>query len=100
MSSSSPQPPWSRLVAAARGASDSRDPTAPYGFATRVATLAMSAERPISSLFERFALRALGVACLLAIVSVAVNYSAIVTNASSDDEVVPADDPVAVLLDA
>jgi hypothetical protein len=100
MSSSSPQPPWLRLVSAARHKPDDRDTSTPYGFATRIATLAMSAERPLSSLFERLALRALGVACLLAIVSVAVNYSAIVTNGSSDEEVVPADDPVAVLLDA
>jgi len=49
-------------------------------FATRVAALAMAQERAVVSLFERFSLRALGVACLLAVVCVAANYS-LLTNA-------------------
>ena len=83
---------WARLVAAARRAPDERDTTAPYGFSTRVAALA--AERAPVSLFARYSLRALGVACLLAIASVAANYSAI-AGAFSDEPAVAADDPVA-----
>jgi len=101
--------PWSRLTAAVREVRDERDATAPYGFATRVAALAMAQEPRISSLFERFALRALGVASLLALGSVALNYNAISVPAPSpqvaarttQDFVLPAptDDAVALVLD-
>lgn len=72
--------PWNRLTAAARNMSDSRDGSAPYGFATRVAALAFSQEEKLVSLFDRFALRALGVACLLALGSFALNYQALSTS--------------------
>jgi hypothetical protein len=55
------------------------------------------------SLIERFALRAVGVACLLALLSVAVNYSHLSTatsataGASTEDEML-ADNPVDLLL--
>jgi hypothetical protein len=98
MNSSIPPDPWPRLVAAARRAPDDRDVTAPYGFATRVAALAMAQERVAISLMERFALRALGVACLLALVSVATNYTAI-NNVLAEDEGMAADDPVSELLE-
>lgn len=77
---------WLRLAAAARRAEDHRDEAAPYGFATRVAALAL-AERRVSAaaLFERFSWRALGVAGLLALVSVASNYSALASPAAEDD---------------
>jgi hypothetical protein len=91
---------WNRLVAGARRASDERDASAPYGFATRVAALALSQESRMVSLVERFALRALGVACLLALVSVAANYSALTTPALGAEEESFVDDPVAALLDA
>jgi len=90
--------PWSRLVAAARSAPDDRDPAAPFGFATRVAALALSAPpRPSFSLvFERLSLRALGVACLLMLACVAVSYPAIAR--TSDDEVTVRD-PIAEVLE-
>jgi len=69
-----PQPPkdaWTRLAAAARQSPDREDEQAPYGFATRVAALADLAPRRAGSLFERFALRAVGVAALLALGSAA-----------------------------
>jgi len=90
--------PWSRLVAAARAAPDDRDPAAPFGFATRVAALALSAPpRPSFSLvFERLSLRALGVACLLMLACVAVSYPAIAR--TSDDEVTVRD-PIAEVLE-
>ena len=104
MNPSNPKHPWSRLVAAASSVRDQREAAAPYGFATRVTALALAHERPAASLIERFALRAVGVACLLAVLSVAVNYSAIssrtVAPATAAEEEMPADDPVAVLLDA
>ena len=90
--------PWQRLVAAARQAPDDRDPAAPYGFATRVAALALSASpRPsFSFVFERLSLRALGIACLLMVASVAANYSAI---ASAFEDEVDLHDPVTEVLE-
>lgn len=104
-----PQHPWERLVAAARKVQDDRDTSAPYGFAARVAALAMIAEhRSGSVLLDRLALRALGVACLLALGSIALNYQALtapdaspvaVAAASEEQYVVSSDDPVAIVLD-
>jgi hypothetical protein len=93
-----PKDPWSRLTAAARRAPDDRDTAAPYGFATRVAALALAPERAALSLLERCSLRALGVACLLALVSVAANYSAIAA-ALAEEEGIVTDDPVGELVD-
>lgn len=99
-----PQHPWARLTRAARAVRDERDATAPYGFATRVAALALAPERALSSLFERFALRALGVACLLALGSVALNYREVagagwLGGANVEAEVLSSPDVVAVVLD-
>jgi len=91
-----PDQKWPRLIAAARGASDTRDTAAPYGFATRVAALALSG-RAAGSLLERFSLRALGLAALLAVACVAANYSTVV-NLFRDDAAL-ADDPVAEVVD-
>lgn len=99
MNPNDPKHPWARLAAAARRVPDDRDTAAPYGFATRVAALGLAQERVVASLVERFALRALGVACLLALLSVAMNYSALTKTTAAEDEPV-ADDPVAALLDA
>ena len=99
MNSADSRHAWSRLTAASRHVPDNRDPSAPYGFAMRLAALAMAQERKMVSLFERFALRAVGVACLLAVASVALNYSAIAKANSADDEPVYSD-PVAALLNA
>jgi hypothetical protein len=93
-----PKHPWSRLTAAARLAPQTGETGAPYGFATRVAALALAQERVAPSLLERFSLRALGVACLLAVVSAATNYSAI-ANALAEQEGIVNDDPVAELVD-
>ena len=101
-----PRHPWSKLVAAARQVSDDRDTTAPYGFATRVTALAFARENRVMSVFERFALRAVGMAGLLALCGVAVNYQALspssatgVSQAEEMDVIVPADDAVAIILD-
>ena len=103
-----PRDPWSRLVSSARNVRDERDTAAPFGFSTRVAALAFAAPRRGVSVFERFALRAVGVASLLAIGSVAMNYNAISLPATSspamnvalaDTEVAtPTDDTVSIVL--
>jgi hypothetical protein len=82
-----PDPRWQRLAAAARQVRDERDTAAPAGFATRVAAHAFArVEQPFSALFARFSWRALGFAALLALVSVAANYSAISSFFSSSDD--------------
>lgn len=105
-----PRDPWTRLTAAARNARDERDTAAPYGFATRVAALAMAQERRVVSLFDRFALRAFGVSCLLALGSLALNYNSLTSPApvamgeyegaaSAESAEQPQDDAVALVLD-
>ena len=99
MNSNSPNTPWRRLTAAARTVADGREVTAPCGLATRVAARAMAQERKVASLFERVAFRALGAACLLALLSAAVNYSVFTPTPAFSDEELTEDDPVAVLLE-
>ncbi len=92
-----PQHPWTRLTGAARTARDERATAAPTGFATRVVAYAFEREfRPVS-LFERYAARALGIASLLALLSVAVNFSALTTPTDVEEDE-PADSPIALLL--
>lgn len=100
MNLNEPKHPWNRLTAAACTVADDRDVTAPYGFATRVVALALAQERKVASLFERFAVRALCAAFLLALLSVVVNYPALGTAPSASEDELTEDDPVAVLLDA
>ena len=107
MTPNDPKHSCARLTAAARQVNDpdSRSISAPYGFATRVAALAL--EQPaavgISALFERFSLRAVGVAGLLALLSIAVNYPALAgafnSNASAEPEFIPSEDAIALLVD-
>ena len=96
-----PRHPWARLIAAARNAPDDRGASTPHGFATRVAALALAQERAVVSLVDRFALRAFAVASLLALASVALNYSAITggNSMAADDEVLSPTDAVAVVFD-
>jgi hypothetical protein len=98
-----PNPPeWDRLVAAARRAPDDRDTAAPFGFATRVAALASSAERPGSAyLFQKFSLRAMGLAGALAVAAVAANFSSVrhLFDAPTSVPTQTADDPTSELVD-
>ena len=64
---------WHRLVNAARRLPDPRATSAPPGFGTRVAALGLGRRVPVS-LLDLLALRALGVASLLALSAVALNY--------------------------
>ena len=76
---------WQKLTTAARRWRDERDVKAPYGFAVRVAALAMGREAGlVDSLFERFSWRALGLAALLALVSLAANYSTLAKSTTDD----------------
>lgn len=100
MNPSDPHSSWARLAAGARRApADTRDASAPYGFSTRMAALAFAVERPVVSLFERFSLRALGFASLLALASVAANYSMFTTSSTEDELSLTGEDPVTVLLE-
>jgi hypothetical protein len=91
---------WRKLVTAARGVPPAGDGSAPFGFSTRVAALAFAGGRPPASAFARLSLRAAAVACLLAIVAVAVNFSAI-TGAFEDESAFAAgDDPIAEVVNA
>jgi hypothetical protein len=98
MKPTDPNHPWQRLTAAARQARDDRDTAAPYGFATRVAALGLARSQPEASLFARFSLRALGVACLLMVAAFATNYSLLTSVSASDDETAMTDDPVAEVI--
>lgn len=97
MNPNDPQHPWARLITAARTVKDDRDTAAPYGFATRVSALAFASERAATSLVERFALRAVGVAGLLALLSAAVNYSALSHTGSSEEGLIE-EDPLSMVL--
>lgn len=100
MNSSSPQEPWSRLVVAARRAPELPPAAAPFGFSTRVAALAFAAERRAVSVFERLSLRAVGVAGLLALASLAFTVSAVQTPVTTvEDLLLPNDDTVDIVLD-
>jgi hypothetical protein len=98
-----PRHPWSRLTAAARTVQEAREDSAPFGFATRVAALACSQERVVTSLVERFALRAVAFSALIALLSVALNYGDLTAPSASvaavDDFSLPTHDAVALVLD-
>ncbi|MBI2516750.1 MAG: hypothetical protein HYV95_07510 [Opitutae bacterium] len=80
-----PDQSWQRLTAAARSARDERAAAAPYGFATRVATLAMTlpAANPFA-LFDRIARRSLFAAAAFSLAAVAFGYSAWSSERSDD----------------
>lgn len=66
---------WQRLVAAARRVPAAEPALAPYGFAARVAARVWAGERQgLLTVLGRVSIRALWVACVLMIVSVAASY--------------------------
>jgi hypothetical protein len=88
---------WQKLVATARSARDDRDESAPFGFATRVAALAVAAPLPSRwALFEKFAVRGLIAACAFSVAAVAFGYSAWTGEHDND---VTSDDTVTEVLD-
>lgn len=90
---------WAKLTAAA-GKAPAGDEAAPFGFSTRVAALAFAGETRAPSVFGRLALRAAAAACLLAIIAVAVNFSAITGALDDTSTLASSDDPVAEVVDA
>ncbi|MFZ9747187.1 MAG: hypothetical protein ACO3G4_11205 [Opitutaceae bacterium] len=92
---------WNRLVNAARRLPDARDTAAPTGFATRVAALAFGRRAP-RSLLDLLAWRALGVACILALSAVALNYEEaarrLAGRAGAEEPLPIGEDVVAVVL--
>lgn len=93
--------PWSRLIRAARAVRPEQPGAAPHGFSTRVVALAWTKGTPAGWLLERIAFRAVGVAGLLAALSLILNYSTPATGGATDwrDEPVmlPADDVVVMV---
>ncbi len=77
-----PPDAWQRLAAAARRLPDDRDRSAPYGLAARVAAQALSGEAAPVSFWAQFSLRlslrAMGVACALAVLATGVSYPTLV----------------------
>lgn len=87
---------WQKLVTAARLV-PSRDEAAPYGFATRVASLGMSIPHgPRWALFEKFAIRGLIAACACGAAAAAFGYSSWTGDHESESSV---DDGVVEVLD-
>ena len=76
---------WQKLTALARSAGEPRDTAAPYGFATRVATLAATAPAAGPWVpFERFALRGLMAAGALGLAAVAFNYMEFMSDSTDE----------------
>ena len=91
-------PSWEKLVALARRARDDRPETAPYGFSTRVAALAMAGEGYSAvSLFERWSWRAVAIAGMFAAASVAASYTS--APSAAEDEFISDDRAVAALFE-
>lgn len=88
--------PWSRLTGAARRAAPAAA-DAPAGFATRVAARALATAPARASLLECWSLRALALAGLLAVGSLAGNYATLVS--AWQNEAASVDDPVAELIE-
>ncbi|HRP03640.1 MAG TPA: hypothetical protein PLV87_01895 [Opitutaceae bacterium] len=92
---------WSRLIALARLAphSNAEAVEAPFGFATRVAARGLEVmDRGVASLFEPFALRALGIAAVAAIMIMALGFNPVLQSIREEVAAVGAD-PVSVLVD-
>ena len=92
---------WQRLMASARRWQEDRQVAAPSGFATRVVARAFARERATGTVLERFALRALGVSCLLAVLGIVTNYSLLsqANATTSIDAYFTTDDPASIVLD-
>jgi hypothetical protein len=88
---------WSRLVRAARPASEARPEEAPFGFATRVAALGLAARAEAPALVEAFALRAVALAGFAAVLAVLLNLGEVVAFGNGDD-LVAFSDSVSVVL--
>lgn len=75
---------WSRLTKVARQNRDDRVIEMPTGFATRVVARGLMAAKTNGSLLERFAMRMVGVSCLIALFAVVTHFS--IPSSSETDE--------------
>ena len=77
---------WNRLAGAARQAPAREEAAVPFGFSTRVAALALSAPAPVPWLaaIRQLSFRALWLAGVIMLGSMAANYAALASN--EDDE--------------
>lgn len=90
---------WSRLTKAARQAPETPVEAAPFGFSTRVVSLAMSDGSRRNSwqgAFVRSAWRGLGIALMLMFLSIAANFSSLSSAAENEQDSVI--DPVGEVL--
>lgn len=94
-----PDKAWQRLVAAARRAPAGATAAAPFGFATRVAAQALAQPAPAGLSLERLAYRALGVACLTAVLGVATHFALFATAGGEEEGFFTTDDPAAIVLE-
>jgi hypothetical protein len=76
---------WKRLVDAACLARDHRSDAAPYGFATRVVTLAYKLPHSVYTTYEGVSLKAMLYACSIAAVVLVANTSSLIGLISHDD---------------
>ncbi len=90
---------WEQLATGARQAPARDDVAAPYGFSTRVVARAFSAPAAptVLGVFRLFSIRALWMAGLLMLMSMAANYVAF---ASGEEDEQSVDDPVSDVLSA
>lgn len=88
---------WRKLTTAARQASHGGG-AAPYGFSSRVAARAFSGRGTGSSLIEQFALRAFGVATLVALLALITHFSVPSTHLFDDETLFAVEDPAAIVL--
>jgi len=66
---------WSRLTKVARQPRDDHEIKMPTGFAARVVARGLNANQGNGSLFEPFAMRMVGLSCLLALFAVVTHIS-------------------------
>jgi len=90
---------WQRLVRAARQALAGAAALAPHGFATRVVAQAGVRARPAETVFARLAMRAFGVACLLALGGAIFSFMQTEAPVPAEDVFFMTDDPGLTLLD-
>ncbi len=74
-----------RLFSAARAARDTRTEAAPYGFASRVVTLARAVPNSLHASYENVSFKAMFFACSIAAVVLVVNTSSLVRLVSHDE---------------
>lgn len=99
MSRPDPLQPWWRLTAAARRLSTADDAAAPHGFATRVVARAWAEPRASSAaLFVQLSWRAFGVAAVVALAILAVNFETLTQQQPIEDALLNVD-PVSTVLE-